>query len=194
MAFIELISDDQGGEMTDLIEADRARAGFVPNYTRAFAHRPGVYRAWRALIRSITENMDARRSELAPVAAARRIRSSYCMLAHGKVLADRFFSSEEVGAIARDELAGLEPTDRAVMELADKVAADATSVTQADIDRLREHGLSDPEIVDVVLAAAVRCFYSKTLDALGVAPDAAYNDLDPELRDLLTVGRPIAAA
>jgi uncharacterized peroxidase-related enzyme len=192
MPFVEL-PHDAPEEMADLVEADRARAGFVPNYTRAFAHRPGVYRAWRALINVIAGNMDERRYELATVAAARRIRSSYCMLAHGRVLADRFLPAEEVAALARADLSGLGPVDRAVMELADKVAADATAVTQDDVDRLREHGLTDPEIMDVVLAAAVRCFYSKTLDALGVEPDAAFNDLDPTLRDVLTVGRPIAA-
>ncbi len=46
--------------------------------------------------------------------------------------------------------------------------------------------------MDVVLAAAARCFFSKTLDALGVLPDASYRELDPELRDALVVGRPIA--
>jgi hypothetical protein len=40
-------------------------------------------------------------------------------------------------------------------------------------------GLSDEEIMDVVLAAAVRCFFSKTLDALGVRPDASFRELAP---------------
>ena len=80
------------------------------------------------------------------------------------------------------------------MELADKVAGDATSVTREDVDRLRTHGLSDAEIVDVVLAAAARCFFSKTLDGLGVEPDAAHRGLPPSFRDALTVGRPIEAA
>jgi hypothetical protein len=78
------------------------------------------------------------------------------------------------------------------MDLADKVADDATSVTEADIDRLRSLGLSDPEIFDVVAAAALRCFFSKTLDGLGVEPDAEYAALDPELRDALAVGRPFS--
>jgi hypothetical protein len=43
-----------------------------------------------------------------------------------------------------------------------------------------------------VRAAAVRCFYSKTLDALCVQADAVYNELEPALRETLTVGRPIA--
>jgi len=59
------------------------------------------------------------------------------------------------------------------------------------VERLRGFGLTDDEIFDVVLAAAARCFFSKTLDGLGVQPDAAYRALDPDVRDALTVGRPI---
>ncbi len=46
--------------------------------------------------------------------------------------------------------------------------------------------------MDVVLTAAVRSFWTKTLDALGVQPDASYSELEPELREVLVVGRPIA--
>jgi alkylhydroperoxidase family enzyme len=88
--------------------------------------------------------------------------------------------------------AGLGATDVAVMDLAEKVVDDATAVEQADIDRLRSAGLSDAEIFDVVLTATARCFFSKTLDALGVEPDVKYADLDPDVRDVLTVGRAIA--
>jgi len=69
---------------------------------------------------------------------------------------------------------------------------DATAITQADVDRLRALGLGDDEILDVALAATARCFFSKTLDALGAQPDGAYRSLlGPELCDALTVGRPV---
>jgi alkylhydroperoxidase family enzyme len=90
--------------------------------------------------------------------------------------------------------ADLDTADVAVMDLADKVAGDATAVTQNDVDRLRSLGLTDEEILGVVVAAAARCFFSKVLDGLGVEPDREYQGLDPALRDALTVGRPIAAA
>ena len=111
------------------------------------------------------------------------------------MLAERFYTPVEVTAIARDHrTAGLDDVDVAVMDLAEKVATDATSITQADVDRLRALGLSDEDVLDVVLAAAVRCFFSKTLDALGAEPDAVYNELEPVLRDSLTVGRAIATS
>jgi uncharacterized peroxidase-related enzyme len=196
MPFVDTVPEgDAAGELAELYEADRAASGHVPNYTRAFSLRPGVYAAWRRLNGEIKAGMDARRYELATLAAARRLRSSYCTLAHGSVLIDRFLEPDALRAIVSDHhAAGLDPVDVAVMDLADKVAHDATSVGQADIDRLRALGLSDTEIFDVVAAAAARCFFSKTLDGLGARPDARYAELDPDLRAALTVGRPIAEA
>jgi alkylhydroperoxidase family enzyme len=163
------------------------------NMERAFAERPEVYAAWAQLNGAIKAGMDLRRYELATLAAARRLRSSYCCLAHGTVLLERF--DEPLLEIALDHrAAGLDEVDVAVMDLAERVVDDATSIGDADLQRLRDLGLSDTEIMDVVLAAAARCFFSKTLDSLGVLPDASYRRLAPELRDALVVGRPIADA
>jgi alkylhydroperoxidase family enzyme len=161
------------------------------NYEQAFEPRPAVYEAWQQLNGAIKAQMDLRRYELATLAAARRLRSSYCCLAHGTVLAKRF--GEPVARIAVDHrAAGLEEIDIAVMDLAGQVVDDATSVGDADLQRLRDLGLSHEEIMDVILAAAARCFFSKTLDALGVRPDSEYRDLEPDLRQALVIGRPIA--
>lgn len=190
MAYIETVPEEEaGGVVADAYDEARAQFGYLPNLARAFSLRPEVYRAWLQLNGAIKAH-DLRRYELATLAAARRLRSSYCALQHGKVLAEQFLSFEDVPRLPE----GLDEADRAVMELAEKVVDDATSVTQSDVDRLRGLGLSDAEIVDVVLAATARCFFSKTLDALGVAPDAAYADLPSEFCEALTVGRPIDAA
>ena len=159
-----------------------------PNYERAFGLRPHVYAAWQQLNGAIKETSDLRRYELATLAAARKLRSSYCCLAHGKILAEQYYDAETVPRLPD----GLDDTDRAIMAFAEKIVVDATSITQADVDELRAHGLSDAEITDVALAATARCFFSKTLDALGAQPDAAYAELDATLRDSLTVGRAIA--
>jgi uncharacterized peroxidase-related enzyme len=195
MAFIELTSDDDAtGATAELYEADRARLGYVANYTRLFAGRPAVQAAWRQLVGAIAGEMDARRYELATLAAARSLRSSYCMLAHGRVLLERFYDTETLREIADDHrTADLDEADVAVMDFAEKVTKDAASITQADVDRLRELGLSDLDVLDVTLAAAARCFFAKTNDALGIQPDSVFSELDPALRDALTVGRPIAS-
>jgi uncharacterized peroxidase-related enzyme len=194
MPFIEVVSEDQAtGAVAAMYETDRQAFGYLPNLTKGFSLRPDVYAAWRQLNGAIKGNMDLRRYELATLAAAGRLGSTYCSLAHGSVLLEKFLSPEGVRAVVGDhDAAELDEIDTAVVELADKVAGDATSVTQADVDRLRSLGLTDTEILDVVLAAAVRCFFSKALDGLGIEADARYAELDPELRDALTVGRSIA--
>jgi uncharacterized peroxidase-related enzyme len=183
------------GEVARMYEDLRASLGYVPHYGELFSHRPRVLAAWQALNGAIKENMDVRRYELATIAAARRLRSSYCMLAHGKVLLDGHLDGETLRRAVVDRAsAGLAPVDVAVMDFAEKVVADATSIDEADVERLRAHGLSDAEVLDVALAAAARCFFSKTLDALGVEADEELAELDPDVRDALTVGRPIAGA
>jgi uncharacterized peroxidase-related enzyme len=163
------------------------------NLERAFAERPEAFAAWVELNTAIKGRMDLRRYELATLAAARRLGSSYCCLAHGAVLRERF-GEPVLEIVLNHREAGLSEVDVAVMDLAERVVDDATSIEDADRQRLRDLGLSESDIMDVVLAASARCFFSKTLDALGVLADASYRELEPELRDALVVGRPIADA
>jgi len=196
MAFIELMADQEAdGPAAELFARDLEATGYVANMTRLFALRPAVYQAWAQLNRAIRANLDPRVYELATLAAARTLRSSYCTLAHGNVLRDRFYDTDTVAALAADHRrAGLGAADVAVMDFAAKVAADATSVSAQDVAVLREAGLTDAAILDVALTAAARCFFSTVLDAMGTEPDAVYRtELGPELSQALTVGRPIAA-
>lgn len=137
--------------------------------------------------------MDRRRYELATVGAANQLRSTYCSLAHGAILDEDYFDTGDVVKIVSGEASSvLSELDSGIVEFAAKVAADATTVTQDDIDRLRALGLTDRDIFDVVLAAAARSFYTKVLDATGTLADARYKEMDPELRDALIGERPIA--
>ena len=87
--------------------------------------------------------------------------------------------------------AGLPPVDVAIMDLAEKVALHAYKVTEDDVERLRGFGLGDAEIFDVVLAAAARAFFSKSLDSMGAEADEAYaTTLGPGVAAELAVGRP----
>jgi uncharacterized peroxidase-related enzyme len=195
MAYIETVPEaGAAGVVADLFDADREGFGYVRNLTGVLALAPDVATAWLALNGAIKARMDLRRYELVTLAAARRLRSTYCSMAHGSVLLDQFLDADQLLAVASDHhQAELEPVDVAVMDLADKIVRDASSVTQADIDQLRSLGLSDQDVFDVVSAAAARCFFSKLLDGLGVQADAQYGELDPALRETLTVGRPLAA-
>ena len=195
MSFTSPIEEsDATGATAELYASEHERVGYLPRYAQAFGARPEVYRAWRQLSGAVTAPMSARRFELVTLAAARELRSTYCSVAHGAILAERFLAADDVTQLARGEVPdALDSTERAVVSFAAKVARSAADVTAADVEQLRSHGLDDAEILDVVLATAARCFFSTVLEATGTRADAQYADrLDPAMRDALTLGRPIA--
>lgn len=194
MAFIRTIPpSDAEGPVREMYEQARGRFGYVPNWAKAFSLRPGVMDGWVTLLRSIQSNLPVRSYELATLAAARALRSSYCSLAHGSVLANKVFDPAAVSAImAGVPESPLEPREHAMMAFVEKVVLNADRIGSADVDALRSHGYRDEEIFDLAATAAARCFFSKLLDALGVQADSTFNELDPTLRRVLTVGRPVA--
>lgn len=193
--FIDSVPEDQAtGELADYYARQRASWGFLPNYAGAFASRPDVAAAWDALNKAVREGMDRHRFEIATIAAARALKSSYCTTAHSKFLRDVCGDEDAVRSIAKEpDGSGLDAQDHAVYEFAAKVAVDAASVEQADVDRLRAAGLSDGDIADVVYAAAARSFFTRVLDGLGAQLDAeTARAFEPALLASMIVGRPAA--
>jgi len=194
MAFVSTVAVDKAaGEIRAMYERTQGVLGYVPNYAKVFSHRPDVMAAWSGLLVSIRGHLDSRRYELVTLAAARALRSSYCMLAHGSVLLQQFYSLEQMTAIADDpDTSALSAAELAMMAFAEKLARDARAITEDDVRALRDHGFTDTEIFDIAATAAARCFFSKLLDALGAEPDAAYDSLEEGLKRRLTPGRPIS--
>lgn len=195
MPFIETTAPaEAAGEVRAMYERQQDSWGYVPNYAKVFSHRPEVLARWGRLLAEIRRPMDDRRFELATFAAAHELRNSACALAHGKALT-RFFDAAAVLAMAEGgEVPGLSEAERAIMAFSRKVARDATTVTQADVDALRGCGLSDAEIFDVVATAAGRAFFTKLLDGLGVLGDSPFGGMDAACVEGLTVGRPLDSA
>jgi len=192
MAFIEtLAASDTNDEVRAMYERQQAHYGYLPNYAKVFCYRPELMRLWAQLQSGIKRHMDKRRFELVTFAAAHALRSTLCSLAHGKALTE-FFSSEDVQAIARGEVPqSLSDAEAAMVAFGRKVARDASAVTPADVERLKQHGFSDAEVFDIVATAAGRAFFSKVVESLGVEADPPFHAMNSECRQALTVGRPL---
>src|SRR4029453_15878209 len=143
MAFIEPVpEEDAEGATAEMYAADLDEDGYVANSTKAFGHRPAVFAAWRQLGSTIGGSMDRRRYELATGAAARVLPSSYCSLAHGKVLAEQFLGAERTIALATGAVSTLDPLDADIVRFATLVAREPASATASDAERRRAPGLS----------------------------------------------------
>jgi uncharacterized peroxidase-related enzyme len=182
------------GALADYYQQQRNSWGFLPNYAAAFSTRPDVAQAWNTLNATVRDGMDRRRFEIATIAAARALRSTYCTAAHSKFLRDVCRDEATMLSIAQEPSgATLSPQDHAVYEFAAKVAADAASIEQTDVDRLHAIGLSDADIADVVFAAAARSFFTRVLDALGAQLDVqTAQTFPPDVRQAMIVGRAVA--
>ncbi|HEX6260706.1 MAG TPA: hypothetical protein VFZ51_08625 [Woeseiaceae bacterium] len=192
MAFSKTIAPaDAEGDLRAMYERQQSSWGFVPNYAKVFCHRPEVLARWARLLAELKRPMDARRFELITFAAAHELRHTACSLAHGKALTS-FFEEDDVRKLALGEAGNaFTPAENAMMDFARKVAKDASRITSGDVDVLRSHGFSDEEIFDIAATAAGRAFFTKLLDSLGVEADASFLSMSKELRETLTVGRPI---
>jgi alkylhydroperoxidase family enzyme len=77
-----------------------------------------------------------------------------------------------VQAIAKGDLenAGLTPAERALLDYVKKVTEAAYKTTHEDVQVLRDHGWTDPQIAEAVYITAMFAFFNRVADAFGIAP------------------------
>lgn len=77
-----------------------------------------------------------------------------------------------VAAIERDwRRAQLRPRERAMLEFATKLSATPGEMVEADVEALRDVGLSDTAIHDLTQVVALFNYYNRLADGLGIAID-----------------------
>lgn len=193
MAFIETISPADSAEaVRNMYEHQQSTYGYVPNYAKVFSYRPEVMARWGRLLAEVRRPMSDRLFEVATLATALELKNTACSLAHGEQLA-HFISHESICQLARGEYpVELSKAEHAVVVFARKLARDASTINQQDIDTLKNHGYTDAEVFDISATVSGRAFLTKLIDALGVEMDVTAYEMDPDFRQALTVGRPIA--
>lgn len=181
------------GALAEWYRSQRGSWGFLPDFAGCFSTRPEVAKAWAGLNLTIRGGMDRRRYELATIAAARALRSTYCTVAHASFLRDACGDEATVEALAlAPDGSTLSGQDAAVYAFATKVARDASTIEQGDVDALRAAGLTDADVADVVFAVAARAFFTKVLDGLGARLDRATAEtFAPEVLQAMVVGNPV---
>ncbi len=197
MSFIDTVEPEAANdEVLAMYRRQQGKFGYLPNYARVFCHRPEIMSLWADLQAGIRRHMTPRRFELVTLAAALALRNSYCALAHATELT-RHFSVEQLRDIVSAPAGApsdlpVSAAELAMMRYAARLAADPLSVAAEDVAELADHGLSDAEIFDIAATVAGRAFLTRLMDGLGVEADAGYAAMDPQLRELLMVGRKLS--
>jgi alkylhydroperoxidase family enzyme len=77
-----------------------------------------------------------------------------------------------VQALAAGQLdeAELNPAERALLEYVKKVTEAAYRTTPEDVQTLRDHGWTEPQIAEAVYITAMFAFFNRVADAFGIPP------------------------
>ena len=70
--------------------------------------------------------------------------------------------------------APLSAVDRAILDYACKLTLTPAEMSEADIEALRQAGLDDASIHDVVQVAALFNYYDRLADGLGIEPEPEF--------------------
>ena len=66
--------------------------------------------------------------------------------------------------------ADLSPAERALLDYVTKVTEAAARTTPEDVQVLREHGWTEPQIAEAVYITAMFAFFNRVADAFGISP------------------------
>lgn len=154
MSRIPLPADDNLDEQArSLLEQVEEIHGFVPNQHRLDAYFPLVLRSLLDLNRRtiLAGDLDPVLLETIALVLAIENECDYCIAYHLGVLEERGFSPAELEVLREDwREAEFTPLRRAYVELAVAVNDDPHSVTDEDIDRLRELGATEQDLVQLL--------------------------------------------
>lgn len=173
-----------------LFATARETVGFVPNVFRSFSYRPERLSAWFGhykLLHVPTENLDEADREMIAVVVSAWNRCTYCIVSHGHALRVALAG----GGLPADEAerladyvatnwrhAGLDGRRTAICEYAEKLTARPHEMSEADLQGLRDVGLTDEEIWDVAEIAAMYNFTNRMALATGQQPNEQYHWMD----------------
>jgi uncharacterized peroxidase-related enzyme len=175
-----------------LYDEDMADTGFVWNVSRLWAYQPETMdHLFNLMSEALTPSgLSFRQRGILVAATASTLGDSYCSLAWGGKLAGAS-DSGLAAAVLNGSDEGLTEPETAMASWARKVAKDPNATTSADIQRLRDEGLSDAQVFAITLFVSLRLAFSTVNDALGAHPDAKLvASLPPDVVTAVSYGRP----
>ena len=165
--------------VTRLWDKSQEAFGFVPNVFQAQAVNGDQFLAWwnyfNLLVNKEGYLTNAER-ELIAVVVSGLNRCTYCAISHGAAL--RQFSGDTATAdlvAVNWRQADLPPREAAIAEYAELLTRAPDEVTREDLEPLREVGLGDHEIMELVQVIGMFNMTNRVSTALGFVPNLEYH-------------------
>jgi uncharacterized peroxidase-related enzyme len=113
--------------------------------------------------------------EMIVVATSAANQCQYCVIAHGAILRIRAKNPVIADQIAINyRKADITPRQKAMLDFAMKVSADAQRVSEDDFTALGPHGFSDDDIWDIAAISAFFALSNRLANVTGMRPNEEF--------------------
>ncbi|WFU69529.1 peroxidase-related enzyme [Bradyrhizobium sp. CB2312] len=158
--------------------AVQEKSGFVPNVFLTLAYRPDEFRAFFAYHDALMEKdsgLSKAEREMIVVATSAANQCQYCVIAHGAILRIRAKNPLIADQVAVNyRKADITPRQKAMLDFAMKVSADAQRVSEDDFAALQPHGFSDDDIWDIAAISAFFALSNRLANFTGMRPNEEF--------------------
>lgn len=173
-------------DIREMIEVVQEKSGFVPNVFLALAHRPAEFRAFFAAHDALmdkSEGLSKAEREMIVVATSAVNDCLYCVIAHGAILRIRAKNPLLADQLATNPFkADLSERERHIIDFALKMTTDSGSITDADIDAMRDRGFDDDEIWDIGAITAFFAMSNRLANLTSMRPNDEFYAMAREAR------------
>lgn len=151
---------------------------FVPNWLKIIAVSPAALKIYWNFYRGFLEHTTLPQSLTAMIlfTIAERRNCRFCSATNELTCRTLGIDDQTLSDLVRD-LGHLNPERiRAIIEYALKVSSDAQGLVPEDYERVRSQGVTDAELVEITMVAAMGNFNDAMADALKIEVDSAVTE------------------
>jgi len=180
MAYIPILESEQASsEAKTVYEEFHTRMSFPapPNFIKTQGHSPTVARGtWEAVLNVLVLGKIPRwTKEIIFVAISKDRGCRYCTAAHIACCRMLGVNPAIIEQMVRDIAAIPDSVLRDMVSFGVKCARDPQSLDKNDYDMLRQHGLGQSELVELVAMSALAVYANIIADATAMEPDKMFN-------------------
>ena len=164
-----------------LYEKANEKLGFVPNVLRVYALRPRHLELWNTFYDELMRGESAlsrEQREMIAVVVSVANSCAYCIAAHSAALRKLTKDPPLADQIATDHArAGISDRMKRALDYALKLTRSPDAMTEDDVQRLRDAGWTDEDVMDITEVTALFNFSNRMASGLGWEPNPEFETL-----------------
>ncbi len=184
---LPVIEEDKAtGEVAEIYDQVKRelQVPFVPNFLKALGASPDMLALQWDMTRAYYKHTTLPQSLIAMISytIAQKNDCTYCSASHELTCRTLGVDEGTLDKLVKD-LGNVKPERiRAIIEFALKVAKDPQGLVRADYDKLREQGITEEEILEIIIVAAVSVYSDIVADALQIEVEGMVSESLEQLK------------